>query len=97
MTQSLEYHVRGLKCDAEGCGYSDMTIRLEDYPQYLNRPCPDCGANLLTEADLKATQAMIAACDWVNALGIPKGDGPKTTVRMHMDGSGIPRPEIIEP
>jgi len=64
-----------------------MEIKLEDYPQYLDKPCPQCGANLLTEADLNATQAMIAACDWVNSLGIPSGDGPKTTVRMHMDGS----------
>ena len=97
MSKTLEYHVRGLKCDADGCGYADMDIRLEDYPHYLDKPCPECGASLLTEADLKATQAIIAACDWVNSFGIQKGDGPKTTIRMHMDGSGIPKPEVIEP
>jgi hypothetical protein len=97
MANAIEYHIRGLKCDAAGCGYSDMDIKVEDYPKHLNTPCPKCGANLLTEADLKATQAMIAACDWFNSLGVLPGSDPKTTVRMHMDGSGIPKPEVIEP
>lgn len=97
MKQVLSYDVSGLKCDAKDCDYIDEKVKVEDYPLWLNKPCPACGANLLTEADLKATRAMIAACDWVNSLGIPAGDAPIARVRMHMDGSGIPKPEVLKP
>ena len=41
----------GLKCDNPECDWSDMTIMFNDYPQYINAPCPKCDENILTEED----------------------------------------------
>lgn len=96
MENAVGYAVSGIKCDVQGCDYRDDTVRLLDYEKWLNKPCPKCGGNLLTEADLRLTKTMCAAADWINALGIPEArGGSKIKVRMHMDGSGIPKPEII--
>jgi hypothetical protein len=95
MTKAIEYHISGLKCDVEGCGYTDDDAKFEDYPKYLNKPCPKCGANLLTEADLKATQALTSMADWVNALGIEASAGSEyMNVEVNMDGSGVPKFEV---
>lgn len=81
--------IRGIKCDAVGCGYSDPSA--EDVRVYLNRPCPNCGANLLTEADLALLDAMIACVDWVNSIAGPAPDGAvRDRFRVNMDGSGVP-------
>lgn len=94
--KAMEYHCVGLKCDAEGCGYVDDTVSLEDYNKWLNVPCPKCGANLLTEADHAAVKAMLGVVGWVNAM-LP-GDHqeqPAEKIRVEMDGSGIPSFKVV--
>ena len=89
----LEYHIRGIKCDAKGCDYTDDDARFEQYPEYLNKPCPKCGGNLLTEADIELCHAMIKAADVLNYF---VGDVPVTPEMMksvvplsvEMDGRG---------
>jgi hypothetical protein len=44
----------GLKCDAAGCDYQDMSITRDMYEACINLPCPTCGAPLLTQADYDA-------------------------------------------
>jgi hypothetical protein len=47
--------IKGIKCDAPNCDYRDDDAPgNEDISAFLNRPCPKCGAPLLTEADLAA-------------------------------------------
>ena len=66
----------GLKCDAPECSWADMTITREEYPSYRNAPCPNCGANLLTDADWAIVLSMEAAAAWVESnaerLGIDR-------------------------
>jgi hypothetical protein len=95
MKQAVEIEVGGLKCDAVGCDYYDHDARYEDYEKYVNNPCPKCGANLLTEADLKTCQIMMAAAGLVNAAVNPNPTDPVVRVSMHMDGSGEVKPEVI--
>lgn len=97
MDNAIEYAVSGLKCDTKDCDFRDDTVKLEDYGRWLNKPCPKCGGNLLTEADLMLTRTLCAAADLVNAAGIKTcGNEPRVKVRMHMDGSGKATPEILE-
>ena len=74
----------GMKCDAEGCGWSDMTVPRSAYPDYLNAPCPSCGATLLTDEDWQLVLNMEAAEKWVRAnavaLGLGEATGPVVTV-----------------
>lgn len=96
MTKAIEYSIKGLKCDAAGCDYKDDETRLENYEQYLNAPCPKCGANLLTAADLVAVKAIIAGADRLNHMvGDVTGNGNHVNTRVDMDGSGIAKPRIM--
>ena len=45
--------IQGIKCDNEKCDYADPTVQYEEYPNWINKPCPACGENLLTEKAYK--------------------------------------------
>ena len=94
--KAFEGTIAGLKCDADGCDYRDEDVKVEEYESYLGKPCPKCGANLLTEADLAAVKAIMSAVDWLNEV-VPPGpdDSPVQRVKVSFDGSGIP--EFGEP
>jgi hypothetical protein len=47
--------VGGIKCDNINCDYRNDTIPFSDYAKWVNKPCPKCGENLLTERDYKDT------------------------------------------
>lgn len=40
-------NISGLKCDGPTCDYEDPAIKVEDYEQYIDKPCPKCGASLV--------------------------------------------------
>jgi hypothetical protein len=65
----IDIQVGGLKCDAEGCDYTDTDAKMEDYEQYVNAPCPKCGAPLLTEEDMAAVKQMHEMADLINGMG----------------------------
>lgn len=81
--------VEGLKCDAKDCDYVDENITLEEYEEYLNKPCPKCGANLLTQEDIAAVKVMIKMIDMLNEVGLTS-DNPDDykTYKADMDGTG---------
>lgn len=79
--------IHGLKCDAVGCDFSDENAAPDETS--LNRPCPKCGANLLTEADLANVRLLQYIAHSVNAEMGPSQDGCKReTIRCVMDGTG---------
>lgn len=47
----IEIGHHGLKCDNPKCDYMDESIEPAVWDQYINRPCPKCGQNLLTLQD----------------------------------------------
>jgi hypothetical protein len=58
----------GVKCDNKSCDYIDKTATVERYSEYLNKPCPKCGENLLTEEDYKLAQQLNALANFINSL-----------------------------
>lgn len=64
----IRVEVGGIKCDAAGCGWSDMTVKRKDYPRWRNASCPSCGANVLSDADWKAMRIWEFAVGTVNLL-----------------------------
>lgn len=94
---NIEMHVSGIKCDNLACDYQDPSAKLDDYEVWLNRPCPKCGHNLLTEKDLKSVLAIKANIEWLNALKLPvRDDAKRVKVKVKHDGSGIPTFESYE-
>ena len=81
--------IAGIKCDAPGCDYREDDIPMEDYEEWLDRECPECGANLLTEADLNTVKILMATVALANKLEDNDGDlGPRVQGNIEMDGSG---------
>ena len=60
-----------IKCDVPHCNYRNETVALDDYRDWLNKPCPVCGANLLTEADLKTLDILLCIIKWINRVAFP--------------------------
>lgn len=50
----MKFESKGIKCDNSVCTYEDMSVKREDYLTWLNKPCPKCGDNLLTQKDYDA-------------------------------------------
>ena len=83
--------IEGIKCDNFNCYYEDNTVKVDEYENYLNKPCPLCGCNLLTEADLKSVKVMIALVNNQIVKTIDKLCGfftKEKTVEIEMNGSG---------
>ncbi|MNB94637.1 hypothetical protein D3C81_428280 [compost metagenome] len=89
MKDAIRYEISGIKCDTEGCDFKDETVSLEDYSQWLNKPCPKCGGNLLTEEDYKNVNDLIALTSMLSGL-FPQMQNDEEDVHMsvEMDGTG---------
>jgi len=64
----MELSGGGLVCDNPECDWEDMSIKVEDYEQYLNAPCPKCGENILTEEDYKGVVDLFKAVEVANQM-----------------------------
>lgn len=62
----VRYIGGGIKCDNPECCYADETVKVEDYKDWLNKPCPECGSNLLTQADYDNVQMLIKVAKLLN-------------------------------
>lgn len=66
--KNIELIESGLVCDNKLCDYKDTSISVENYKDWINKPCPKCGENLLTEEDYINSQKVILAVDLINSL-----------------------------
>lgn len=79
--------IRGLKCDAAGCDFMDPDAVPDE--SLIGRPCPKCGASLLTEADLASVRLIQFAVHAVNVeMGPSPDDAQYEFIRICLDGSG---------
>jgi hypothetical protein len=58
----------GLQCDNPACDWTDPTVKVEEYKDWLNAPCPKCGENVLTKEDLTNTLMMRSIVSMINAV-----------------------------
>lgn len=73
MTDS--YNVEYLKCDALGCDHTEFVGLVEG--EHIGKPCPKCGASLLTEEDYVACIEVREKIKFLVELGIlgnPNGE-----------------------
>lgn len=67
--KAVDYKISGIKCDH--CNYSDDSVQYEEYPEYVNEPCPDCGNNLLTIDDYNKCKSIIRLLTIYNIIVFP--------------------------
>lgn len=68
MEKNVEILSEGLKCDNSGCDWKDTTINFENYGDWINRPCPKCGENVLTFQDYKNAEMLREMYNYLNSL-----------------------------
>ena len=89
MKKPLSLDIKGIKCENKKCDYDEPNVSAEGYGEWLDKPCPKCGANLLTRADYKTVASMIKIVNVLNKfLPKVKGDKEMVTIPIDMDGSG---------
>jgi hypothetical protein len=88
----VTFNVAGIKCDAEGCNFRDDSVKMEDYKLWLNKPCPLCGANLLTQADYDTVITLNSFTKLCNAPVVRQVlrtiGGSKKNFKVKLDGTG---------
>jgi hypothetical protein len=91
LKDALELRIHGIKCDV--CDYREERngdkLTLEDCKQYLNKPCPKCGANLLTREDYDSIAAFMGGMNALNKILPPVDDNMQREVsNVEMNGTG---------
>lgn len=91
MKDALRLDIRGIKCDNPDCDYREEGVLVSDYEKWLNKPCPKCGSNLLTQADYEATKALITVTKIINSV-LPNAENDEkvrtVSVPVEMNGTG---------
>jgi len=87
MKNAINLNIHGIKCDA--CDYKNDDVKFEEYKEWLNKPCPKCGTNLLTQADLNSTKKLIKLTNIINKI-IPKRKDDEQMIKaeVKMNGTG---------
>jgi len=68
MEDAISFNISGIVCDNTECDFEDYSVLFEEYPAYVNKPCPNCGENLLTQADYDSCLAMEEHAKMMNSL-----------------------------
>ena len=87
MKNALEINIGGIKCDNPNCDFMDMSVKVEDYDKWLNRPCPKCGENLLTDDDYRNVRFLLAIEKIANEI-YPKIEEDESIVKATIDMNG---------
>lgn len=58
----------GIVCDNPTCDYKDPAAGFDTFHEYLNKPCPKCGENLLTQEDYDNAMLVYKSIQYVNSL-----------------------------
>ena len=89
MTDAVTISISGIKCDNPDCDYLDDTVSKDNYPEYVDKPCPDCGTILLTQRDYDAVVLLEGTIIDINSVFPEAVLGDKETVfEVKMNGSG---------
>lgn len=88
--QAVTIKITGIKCDNTECDYRDDKVNRENYLEYINKQCPECGSILLTQEDFDAVLLLEGAVINVN-LYMPENllDDSETIFDIEMNGTGV--------
>ncbi len=94
MGELVGVNVTYVQCDAEGCDYITNDVNNDTLYEYRNKACPDCGENLLTDADWQAFQGHLKVAsvmsEFLKAYGAenPENEPLEKFAECELDGKG---------
>lgn len=65
----------GIKCDNENCNYTNINVKVKDYEKWINKQCPKCGKNLLTQEDYESVKLLLNILDAKDVTNINDYNG----------------------
>lgn len=65
---NIELSGCGVFCDNEKCTWESPLVDRKQYIDWVNKPCPLCGENILTEQDYQQSKQMEVIIDFLNTL-----------------------------
>ena len=68
--KNISVKISGIKCDNHKCDFKYESVLFENYPDWLNKPCPKCGQNLLTQADYDSCKILLSYVKAINKLPV---------------------------
>lgn len=94
----MKINISGLKCDTKGCDFRDDEVTFEEYPKNIGRPCPQCGASLLTQQDYDKCFKLYQKVEALNIIGdklkkifpwnwLWRKDSRSVAIKFNNDGS----------
>ena len=90
--KAITHEIKGIKCDAPDCGWSDMNAEFEP-EKWLNALCPKCGANLFTSEAYDQMKTMFGFTDAINELldkiGLVSEEGEKFYLELEHNEKGL--------
>lgn len=85
---NLEFIIHGVLCDNPECDYVDRDAVITDPKDYLNKPCPKCGAPLLTKADYRVIKMAMTLTKIFKKIPY-KGSDEISLLDIRMNGTGL--------
>ena len=99
MSEAVTLHITGIKGDNPECDYKDDSVNRDNYLEYVDKECPECGSILLTKADYDAVKELedLSVSFSVSSI-IPEGvfDG-EIDVRLEVEMNGTGKIEFGKP
>lgn len=80
----MEFITFGLKCDNPKCDWKDESIGLDNYEEYLNTACPECGESVLTDGDMANVKIAKALVDTYNKKYPTKEGEPLYNMKLNL-------------
>ena len=72
------FKISGIKCDTPHCNYREKDVKFENFPKWINKRCPVCGRNLLTQSEydkciklydnFEKSQKILHKLRWINPM-----------------------------
>jgi len=78
-----------IECDTVGCGFEHPCSI--DPVEWINRPCPNCGENLLTQENYDGINKIMEQIDYINMLNLDLENIPAGGYRqkLKVDPTGV--------
>lgn len=87
--KGISLETKGMKCDNPNCDFRDKSVKIEDLEEWLNKPCPKCGTNLLTESDYRSIRYLLDITGVINEITKDEEvNSDVITLELGMNGTG---------
>lgn len=89
MKEQVKVKIEGIKCDNPGCDYVNTSVNINNFQEWVDKPCPQCGEILLNKSDYKFAKFSIGVSNIINKI-LPKrkDDEPDSVMTITKDYDG---------